>query len=282
VSEPNPFQTVAVLGAGAAGVAIARVVAASGRQVAMLDIAESHTPGVAGATSRQQDDTALLDRIWTTAAISDLAVADLVIESLGEDLELTKTILAEVAAVVGEQVPLCTNTFTLPVTNLAAALPNPERVAGLHFLDHAPYARAVEVVRALQTADETIDCLVAFVDTLGDKVSVVVKDRPALLINALLMPYLNDVIQEYDDELATAEDIDLALKLGLGYQHGPLELLDAIGLDEHLRATDAAYKATRDPRYVAPPLLRQMVAANHLGAKNGKGFRVTPMSTENS
>jgi len=111
---------------------------------------------------------------------------------------------------------------------------------------------------------------------------VVVKDRPGFLINALLMPYLNDVIQEFDHELASAEDIDIALKLGLGYKTGPLELLDMIGLDVHLHATDAAYEATLDERYAAPPLLRQMVAAGRLGNKSQRGFRAGQSDLEDN
>jgi 3-hydroxybutyryl-CoA dehydrogenase len=133
--------------------------------------------------------------------------------------------------------------------------------------------RTVEVVTALQTGAHLADKLVAFVETLDGKVPVVVSDRPGFLINALLMPYLNDVIQEYDDGLATAGDIDLALKLGLGYKSGPFEMLDMIGLDVHLNATQSAYAATRDDRYAPPPLLRRMVAAGRLGAKSGHGFR---------
>jgi 3-hydroxybutyryl-CoA dehydrogenase len=159
------------------------------------------------------------------------------------------------------------------VTDLAAALPNPARVAGLHFFNPAPVMRTVEIVHALQTDPELVQALVRLVDTLPDKTPVVVKDRPGFLVNALLLPYLNDVIQELDDGLATAEDIDVALELGLGYRTGPLAMLDMIGLDVHLHATESVYAATRDNRYAPPPLLRQMVAAGQLGTKSGHGFR---------
>jgi 3-hydroxybutyryl-CoA dehydrogenase len=133
--------------------------------------------------------------------------------------------------------------------------------------------RTVEVVRALQTDADLVERLVAFVDTLDDKAAIVVGDRPGFLVNALLLPYLNDVITEFDAELATAEDIDLALELGLGYTTGPLKMLDTIGLDVHLHATEAAYAAFRDDRYAPPPLLQRMVAAGRLGTKTGEGFR---------
>jgi 3-hydroxybutyryl-CoA dehydrogenase len=114
---------------------------------------------------------------------------------------------------------------------------------------------------------------VNFVEQIG-KSPVEVKDRPGFLVDRLLMPYLNDVVQEYDDELATAEDIDLAIKLGLGYKVGPLELLDSIGIDVHLERTSAAFEATSDPQFAPPPLLRQMVAGGHVGNRTGRGFRV--------
>lgn len=279
------FPAVAVLGFGTMGAGIAQVFAASGRTVTVLDTDSQRLEDGLSALTRflsqgvslgkvTDEQTAVLRRITTTTNVADLAGVDLVVESVTENAEVKKAVLADVAAVVRAHIPLCTNTSALSLTDLAAGVPNPARLAGLHFFNPAPLMRTVEVVRALQTEDDLIDRLVALVDTFGgDKVAVVAKDRPGFLINALLMPYLNDVIQEFDDELASAEDIDVALKLGLGYKTGPLELLDMIGLDVHLHATEAAYEATRDDRYAPPPLLRQMVAAGRLGNKSGRGFR---------
>jgi 3-hydroxybutyryl-CoA dehydrogenase len=132
--------------------------------------------------------------------------------------------------------------------------------------------RLVEVVRALQTDQDVIARLVGFVEDVG-KDPVEVKDRPGFLVNRLLMPYLNDVVAEYDDGLASAEDIDTALQLGLGYRLGPLAMLDLIGIDVHRHATQSAYDATLDPQFAPPPLLGQMVAAGYLGHKSGRGFR---------
>ncbi|MGV9253915.1 3-hydroxyacyl-CoA dehydrogenase family protein [Streptomyces sp. NPDC003697] len=281
----NDFQKIAVLGCGTMGAGIAQVLAASGRDIVVLEtdqdrieagtasIAEFLDGGIARGKVTQEDRTAVLARISGTTDVADLAGVDAVIESVTENADVKKAVLAEVAAVVGERTPILTNTSALSVTDLAAALPNPSRVAGLHFFNPAPLMRTVEVVRALQSDEDLVDRLVALVDSLDGKEPVVVKDRPGFLVNALLLPYLNDVIQEYDDGLATAEDIDLALKLGLGYKSGPLEMLDMIGLDVHLHATESAYAATLDARYAPPPLLRQMVAAGCLGAKNGRGLR---------
>src|SRR5581483_1074882 len=173
---------------------------------------------------------------------------------------------------VGLDAVLATNTSALSVTDLAACVPNPARFAGLHFFNPAPLMKLVEVVRALQTGPEVVTALSAFCTSIG-KTPVEVKDRPGFLINKLLMPYLNDVIQAYDDELASAEDLDVALELGLGYKMGPMKLLDVIGLDTHHHATHCAYEATLDPQFAPPPLLTQMVAAGYLGNKSGRGFR---------
>ncbi|WP_341716315.1 3-hydroxyacyl-CoA dehydrogenase family protein [Micromonospora sp. FIMYZ51] len=281
----NQFRRIAVLGLGTMGSGIAQVFAASGRDVVAVETDKSRAEagrsaiaafldaGVARgkvSVAAQQDTLA---RITTSTSLSDLADVDLVVESVTENLAAKRELLAVVADVVGAATPIVTNTSALSVTALAAAVPNPGRVAGLHFFNPAPVMRTVEVVRAMHTDQDLVDRLVALVNDLDGKQPVVVKDRPGFLINALLLPYLNDVIQEYDDGLATAEDIDLALKLGLGYKSGPLELLDMVGLDVHLHATENAYAATSDDRYAPPPLLRQMVAAGQLGTKNGKGFR---------
>lgn len=282
----DDFRTVGVLGCGTMGSGIAQVFAASGRDVIVLETSQSRIDaglaaiagfldgGIARGKVTEDGKAATLARISATTDVGGLSGADLVVESVSEDAEVKSAVLGDVAAVVGQRVPIVTNTSALSVTELAAGVPNPSRVAGLHFFNPAPLMRTVEVVRALQTDAELAAKLVTLVETLDGKVPVVVRDRPGFLVNALLMPYLNDVIQEYDDGLATAEDIDLALKLGLGYKSGPLEMLDLIGLDVHLHATESAYDATRDDRYAPPPLLRQMVAAGRLGAKTGRGFRV--------
>lgn len=207
------------------------------------------------------------------AHLAELAGVDAVLAAGPEDAGALAALLARVAAAVAPTTPILLGTATLSVTDLAAALPHPERVAGLHVLAVLPASKTVEVVPALQTHPDLVERLVRLVESLPDRVAVVVKDRPGFLVDALLLPYLNDVIQELDDELATAEDIDVALQLGLGYRTGPLELLDGIGLDVHLAATESIHAATGDARYAPPPLLRQMVAAGRLGTRSGRGFR---------
>lgn len=209
-----------------------------------------------------------------------LSDVDLVIEAGTNDLPRTRATFADVAGAVRVDVPMVTAGPVHSVTDIASAVPHPERVAGLHFFQGGPADRTVEVVRALQSAEDLIARLVTLVQSLDSKVPVVVKDRPGFLLNALFVPYLNDVVRELDDELATAQDIDLALQLGLGYEVGPLELLDRMGLDVHLRTTQALFDATGDARFAPPTLLSQMVAAGRLGRHRGGGFRDSDSVTD--
>ncbi|WP_020500584.1 3-hydroxyacyl-CoA dehydrogenase family protein [Sciscionella marina] len=285
MNEPVPdFPRIGLLGFGTMGAGIAQVFAASGRSVLVLETGSERLEsgfaavsafleeGIARGKTTADEKSAVLGRIAGTTSVAELGCVDAVLEAVTEDPGTKQALLARVAAVVTEHTPILSNTSALSVTELAAALPNPERVAGLHFFNPAPLMRTVEVVRALQTEQALIDRLVALVGTLAGKNAAVVKDRPGFLVNALLMPYLNDVVQAYDEELATAADIDLAIELGLGHKIGPLRMLDMIGLDVHLHATTAAYTATLDPAYAPPPLLRQLVAAGRLGDKTGHGF----------
>ncbi|PBI91933.1 3-hydroxyadipyl-CoA dehydrogenase [Rhodococcus erythropolis] len=288
------FRTIGLLGFGTMGAGIAHVFAASGRDVIVLETDQARIDaglaavaafldgGIARGKVTDEEKTAILGRIIGATAVTDLSTVDVVLESVTEKAEVKKALLAQVTGVVGYRTPILTNTSALSVTDIAAGLPNPGRVAGLHFFNPAPVMETVEVVRALQTDEELVDRLVALVDTLDGKIPIVVADRPGFLVNSLLLPYLNDVIQEFDEDLATAEDIDVALELGLGYKTGPLKMLDVIGLDVHLHATQAAYDATLDWRYAPPPLLRQMVAAGRLGNKNGHGFRAAAATQEDN
>ncbi|MGH3314800.1 MAG: 3-hydroxyacyl-CoA dehydrogenase family protein [Nocardioidaceae bacterium] len=278
------LDRVAVVGFGTMGSGIAQVVAASGRDVVVVEsdagrldwgnrnVARMLDGGVARGKLTEQERDATLARIDGSTDVSALSGAGLVIEAVTEQRDVKVDVLTAAADVVGEEAILATNTSALSVTDIAAHLPRPERVAGLHFFNPAPVMSLVEVVRALQTDRDVVARLLGFVEDVG-KDPVQVKDRPGFLVNRLLMPYLNDVVAEYDDELATAEDIDTALELGLGYRLGPMAMLDLIGIDVHRHATQSAYDATLDPQFAPPPLLGQMVAAGHLGRKSGRGFR---------
>jgi 3-hydroxybutyryl-CoA dehydrogenase len=281
----SDIQHVAVLGLGTMGSGIAQVCAMSGHDVTVLEVDQGTIDrglaAIAGfldggisrgkITEAQKDQT--LASIRTTSEVGDLARSQLVIEAVTENADIKRDLLAATADIVADDAIIATNTSAMSVTFLANCVRNPARFAGLHFFNPAPLMKVVEVVHALQTDPAVVQQLETFVGVLG-KSPIVVKDRPGFLINHLLMPYLNDVIAEYDNDLASAEDIDTAVKLGLGYKMGPLELLDLIGLDTHHHATSSAYEATLDPRFAPPPLLSQMVAAGYLGTKTGNGFRI--------
>lgn len=278
------FSTVGVIGLGTMGAGIAEVVARTGRRVVAVEVDEaaaargrSHIEhsterAVAGDKLTAAERTELLGRIEYHTRLAALAGCELVIEAIPEQLAGKAEVFAEVDSIVRPDVVLASNTSSLSVTEIGVHTGRPGKVVGLHFFNPAPIMPLVEVVRAVQTSEATVAALTAFAERIG-KSPITVHDRPGFLVNRLLMPYLNDVIQAYDDGLASADDIDTALELGLGYPMGPLKLLDLIGLDVHEHATEAAYAATRNPTLSAPPLLRRLVEAGRLGHKTGQGFR---------
>ena len=279
----SDFETVAVLGFGTMGAGIAQVCAQAGHDVVVLEDADERLEagrrrlegdleeGVRRekVTEEARDET--LARVRGTTEAGELSGAGVVIEAVVEELEVKRQLLPAVADAVGERAIIATNTSALSVTALAATVPRPERFGGLHFFNPAQRMKLVEVVAAEQSSEETLNALEAFAEGLG-KQPVRTKDRPGFLVNRLLMPYLNQVIQAYDDGLASAEDMDTALEMGLGYPMGGLKLLDLIGLDIHLHATSAAYEQTHDLHFSPPPLLSRMVSAGYLGHKAGRGF----------
>jgi 3-hydroxybutyryl-CoA dehydrogenase len=274
---------VGLLGFGTMGVGIAQLCALAGHQVIVLEASEEIFEvglgrletfldgGVARGKLESTDKESILSMIRGVTDPKDLAGVGLVIEAISEDLAVKLACLKALDAVVPSAV-IATNTSALSVTEIARHIEQPGRVAGLHFFNPAPVMPLVEVVRSVLTEQSTIDFLMEFATHIGKK-PIEVRDRPGFLVNRLLMPYLNDVAQAYDDGLATAEDIDVALELGLGYPIGPLALLDLIGLDTHHHATSAAYEATKDHHFAPPPILTRMVQAGYLGGKSGHGFR---------
>ena len=279
----SDIETVAVLGFGTMGAGIVQVCAQAGHDVVVLEDSDERLEagrqrlegdleeGVRRekVTEEARDET--LARVRGTTEAGELSGAGVVIEAVVEELEVKRELLPAVADVVGERAIMATNTSALSVTALAATVPRPERFGGLHFFNPAQRMKLVEVVAAEQSSEETLNALEAFAEGLG-KQPVRTKDRPGFLVNRLLMPYLNQVIQAYDDGLASAEDMDTALEMGLGYPMGGLKLLDLIGLDIHLHATSAAYEQTHDLHFSPPPLLRRLVSAGYLGRKAGRGF----------
>lgn len=277
------MQSVGVLGFGSMGAGIVDLCARAGMSVVVLDqsqerldsghhaISDFHTAGVAKGLTDPGLLKEVTGRITASLDPADLAGVDLVIEAVTENEQIKIDVLTRVADRISDECVIASNTSGLSVTRLATHVPHPERFGGLHFFNPPQLMRLVEVVRPIQATDSTVAALTAFAERIG-RHPVVVKDRPGFLVNHLLIPYLNQAIQEYDDGLATSEDLATAVKLGLGYPVGPLQLLDRIGLDTHLHATGVIYADTPDPRFAAPALLRELVAAGRLGRKTGSGI----------
>jgi 3-hydroxybutyryl-CoA dehydrogenase len=274
---------VGVVGCGLMGSGIAEVSARSGYRVIVLEINEellqsglnrirnSLSKAVARGKASQEEADQTLARIQGTLDLADLAGCDLVVEAAIENMALKKEIFAELDGLLAPHAILASNTSSLCITEMASVTRRGDKVLGIHFFNPVPVMPLIEFVRTILTSDETMATAREFGASL-DKTMVTAKDTPGFIVNRLLIPYLLQAVQVYEDGLATREDIDTAIKLGLAHPMGPLTLLDFVGLDTTLFIADAMYDEYKDPRYAAPPLLRRMVLAGHLGRKSGKGF----------
>lgn len=277
------IQKVAVIGAGIMGNGIAQVCALAGLDVTLIDISqqalEKGLATLTGNLDRQlrkdvisaADKAGALARIQLSTDYAVLAGVDLVIEAATENLELKKRILQQVDGVAGAECIIATNTSSLSITELGAALSRPAHFIGLHFFNPVPMMALVEVIRGLQTSDATQAAAVAVSERIG-KSAVSVRNRPGFVVNRLLCPMLNEAIFVLQDDLASAEDIDTAMRLGCNHPIGPLALADLIGLDTLLAAMQSLYVGFDDPKYRPAPLLKEMVLAGYLGRKSGRGF----------
>jgi len=227
--------------------------------------------GVArGKTTPEARDAAVANLSGTTE-VADLASADVVIEARVENLDAKRAMLAALDAGGAPQALIASNTSSLCITEMAAAMRHPDRFLGLHFFSPVPVMKLVEVIRGLATSDETYRRGMEFAAALG-KDPVTAPDRPGFIVNRLLIPYLLDAIRAHESGVGAIEDIDKAMKMGCGHPMGPFTLLDFVGLDTTYYIANIMYEEFRDPAYAAPPLLRRMVAAGRLGRKSGRGF----------
>jgi 3-hydroxybutyryl-CoA dehydrogenase len=216
--------------------------------------------------------SALLARVRGETSLAALDESDLVIEAATEDLDAKRAIFRTLGKVTRLEVILASNTSSIPIVELAVASERPDKVVGMHFFNPPPVMALLELTPSLLTSDETLAFVRSYgTDVLG-KTCVEAKDQAGFIVNRLLTPYLFDAVRLLDDGLATREDIDTAVHLGLGHPMGPLALMDLIGLDTILAVGDVLYEEFREERYAPPPLLRRMVAAGRLGRKSGGGF----------
>ncbi len=271
------FEHVLVVGAGQMGGGIAQVVAASGRRVSLHDAVPGAVDRALEAMGRSLEKLAEkggADPSETLARVSqvdDLVAADLMIEAVVEDAGVKRELFRRADEVLPREAVLASNTSSIPITSLAAATSRPEQVVGMHFFNPVPVLKLVEVVRALQTSDETAAAIVALAEDLG-KVPAEARDFPGFVSNRILMPFLNEAAYALMEGVAEPEAIDTIAKLGFAHPMGPLALADLIGLDTCVAIMEVLHEGLGDPRYAPCPLLRQYVAAGRLGRKSGRGF----------
>ena len=277
------IKRVGVVGCGAVGSGITQVCAQSGYPVVVSEINdELLNKGLTSISNflaksmekgklSQQDKDSTLARIKGTTNIKDFGDCDLIIEAAIENMELKKKIFAELDKTCPKQAILATNTSCLSIIDMATVTGRPDKVLGVHFFNPVPLMQLLEIVKTVATSDETLEAAKGFGKSLG-KTVVIAQDVPGFIVNRLMTPFLLDAIRMLEAGVASREDIDTAINLGLNHPMGPLVLSDLVGLDVVLFIVDAIYEEFKDPRFAAPPLLRKMVTAGWLGRKTGKGF----------
>jgi 3-hydroxybutyryl-CoA dehydrogenase len=277
------IQRVGVVGLGTMGAGIAQVCVQAGLETVGREVtAELGAQGCARIghylgravekdriTAEERD--AALGRLSLTTDLADLARCDLVIEAIVEDLDAKRRLFAELDGIVSPSAILATNTSALPVTEIASATSRPERVVGMHFFNPAPVLKLVEVVRTARTAPEVFDAAYAFAGRIG-KEPIECGDTPGFVVNRILIPLLNDCVRLIDEARVSPEDIDRAMTFGANWPIGPCALIDLIGVDVHVHASEALSEALREPRMAPPPRLVRMKQEGALGRKAGRGF----------
>ena len=271
------FGHVLVVGAGQMGGGIAQVVAASGRRVSLHDTVPGAVERALGVMQRSLeklaekggDDPA--EVIGRVSPADDLVAADLLIEAVVEDACVKEELFRRADEVLPPEAILASNTSSIPITTLAAATSRPEQVIGMHFFNPVPVLKLVEVIRAVQTSDETAAAIVALARELG-KEPAEANDFPGFVSNRILMPFVNEAAYALMEGVAEAEAIDTIAKLGFAHPMGPLALADLIGLDTCVAIMDVLHRGLGNPKYAPCPLLRQYVQAGRLGRKSGQGF----------
>jgi 3-hydroxybutyryl-CoA dehydrogenase len=277
------IRTVGVVGLGTMGAGIAQIAAAAGNETVGREVTDelgerarervAHFLGRAVDKERLAagDRDAALARLRTTTSLGDLAGCDLVIEAIVEELDAKRELFAELDRICAPDAILATNTSALSVKEIAAATQRPERVVGMHFFNPAPLLPLVEIVRTEHTADDVVDAAYDWAERAG-KQPVRCDDTPGFIVNRILIPLLNDCVRVLDKARVTPEDLDKAMTSGVGWPMGPCALLDLIGLDIHVHASEALHAALREERMAPPERLRELEREGKLGRKTGAGF----------
>ncbi len=277
------IKKVGVVGVGIMGAGIAQVAAQAGYQVIVREINDDLLKKGIGSINSflaksvekgklsQPDKEAIMGRIQGTLNISDFKDCDLVVEAVIENLDLKRKVFTELDAVCPGQAVLATNASTVSIIDIAKATRRPDKVIGTHYFNPVAMMKLVEIVKTIATSDETVRICQDYCKSIG-KETVIAKDTPGFIVNRLSTPFMLEAVRMLENGVASREDIDNAVKLGLNHPIGPLALLDLIGIDSVYYGTSSIYEETKDLQYAPPVLMRKMVAAGWLGRKTGKGF----------
>ena len=279
------IKRIGVIGAGSMGNGIAQVAAQAGYQVIMRDIEDRFVQNGLKAIEKflaksvekgkmaEGQKKEILGRITGTTRMEDLKDVDFVIEAVFEDLALKKDVFKKLDELTRPHVILSTNTSSMSVTEIAVATKRPERVAGMHFFNPAPLMKLVEVIRAYHTSDETVQTVMEMARKMGKEPVEVKKDSPGFIVNRLMIPHLLEAAKMAEEGVASIEDIDKAVKLGLNYPMGPFELMDLTGVDIAHHVADYLYKElNKESKWSIPVLLKSLIRAGKLGKKTGGGW----------
>ena len=276
------IKKIGIIGAGTMGTGIAQVSATSGFEVILNDtgddflqrslkIMDKSLSKLSEKGKIEEDKEAILGRVKTTTALSDLKDVDFAVEAVFEDIEVKRSVLQELDKLLAPEVILATNTSSISVTRLAALTERPSKFMGMHFMNPVPLMALVELIKGIATSADTFDQVKSLTVKMG-KTPVEANDFPGFISNRILIPMINEAAYVLMEGVGTAEAIDTVMKLGMNHPMGPLALADLIGLDVCLNIMEVLYEGFRDSKYRPCPLLRKMVDAGYLGRKTGKGF----------
>ena len=283
MDEQDSINEIAIIGAGVMGQGIAQTISAAGMDVLLIEknekklkqsktmLSESIDREIKRWAMTKSDKKAILSRINWDINFDKIADRDLIIEAVDEDFDLKVKIFSELDKKAKKECIFVSNTSTLSLTKLAETTSRPDKMIGLHFLNPVPKIPVVEVVKCLHTSNETIAKVKTFVSNIG-KTPVEVYEYPGFVTTRAIVPLLNEAMHILQEGIATAKDIDTAMKLGYNFQQGPLEMADSMGLDEVLAWMETLWKTLGEPRYRACPILRKLVRERKLGKKSGEGF----------